>query len=259
MPETKLAIGLRVYEKTREALALKMRFLENIPWSVVSKVFVAVNVEKDKSGALEYFNVVLADSRIEAFPVQPWGQNVPALNAIVLKAAKESFTHLCFISTKVVINESLLLAMLNLFDSETLVVGAVVEGHDFQGREDGLPVWAMGTGRTVPYNTCIVWDVRGLSRTLFHWASEMPYDEELAGLEEFATIIEQQQRFSGGTKAKLVNLGPIETQTEHWDEDRAARHQKIILEKEKKAEAQIKLLECRDWRPSIWHFNQVRQ
>ena len=259
MPEIKLAIGLRVYEKTREALALKMRFLGNIPWNVVSKVFVAVNVEKDKSGALEYFNVVLADPRIEAFPVQPWGQNVPALNAIVFKAARESFTHLCFISTKVVIDHSLLLSMLGLFDSETLVVGAVVGGHDFKSQEDGLPTSVEGTGRTVPYNTCIVWDVRRLSRTSFHWVSEMPYNKELAGLEEFATIIEQQQRFSKGTEAKLVNLGPIETQTEHWDKDRADRHQKIILEKERKANAQIELLECGGWRPIIWHFNQVRQ
>ncbi len=134
MSKTKLAIGLRVYEKTREALVQKMRFLDSVPWGLVDKIFIAVNVEKDKSGALEYFSVVLADPRVEAFPVQPWFKTgIPALNAIVHKATAEQFSHIWFVSTRLVLNQEIADRLIQELDDETLVVGTVMPGHWLPG------------------------------------------------------------------------------------------------------------------------------
>lgn len=235
MSKTKLAVGLRVYEKTREALALKMRFLENIPWNVVSRVFVAVNVEKDKSGALEYFKD-LADPRIDAFAVQPWFKTgVPALNAIVHKAAAQEFSHIWFVSTRLVLNEAIAKRLLKECDDETLVVGAVMPGHWLPGAN-----LVAGDGETCPYNTCAIWELNFLHRTGFLPISEMPMNPEMAGNEEIVAVTLQQQLFKN--KAKLVLVPGITSQTDHWDDERKKRHQSLVDTKKIRSEAQLNML-----------------
>mgnify|MGYP001583711357 CR=1 FL=1 len=236
MSKIKLAIGLRVYEKTREALALKMRFLENIPWNVVSKVFVAVNVEKDKSGALEYFNVVLADPRIEAFPVQPWFKiGIPALDAIVHKATAEQFSHIWFVSTRLVLNQEITERLIRELDNKTLVVGTVMPGHWLPGAN-----LVAGDGGTCPYNTCAIWNLGYLHRTGFLPISEMPTNLEMAGNEEIVVITLQQQLFTN--KAKLVLVPGIKSQTDHWDDERKERHDYLVSSKKVRSETQLNML-----------------
>lgn len=253
--KAKLAIGLRIYEKSREALAKKMRFLEQVPWNLVEKVFVAVNVEKDQSGALDYFKTVLADPRVEAFPVQPWFKiGLPALNAMVHKAAAERFDYLWFVSTRLVLNEYIAKTLLKyLGDSQgdtsksrPSVVGAQMPGHNFEEEED----WELGeeeieiycaNGETVPYNTCAIWDLQYLYPVGFLPISEMPTDPEMAGVEEVATIL--LQGFLFNTHARTLLIRDIQQQTAHWDEDRKDRHEKIISSKLSRPEGQKKLLD----------------
>ena len=251
--KVKLAIGLRVYEKNREALVKKMRFLDHVPWHMVGKVFVAVNVEKDQSGALEYFNTVLEDSRVEAFPVQPWFKiGLPALNAIVHKATAQSFTHLWFVSTRLVINGAIAETLLRYFvdnpaenmRAKISVVGAVMPGHQFSERE-----WKVGisetevfsiTGETTPFNTCAVWSLRYLHPIGFLPISEMPTNQEAAGIEELPTILMQGKLF--GACARMLFISDIRQQTAHWDEDRKERNTTIILTKAKRSKEQVELL-----------------
>lgn len=262
MEKVKLAIGLRVYEKSREALVQKMRFLENVPWGIVEKVFVAVNVEKDRSDALEYFKMDLADPRVEAFPVQPWFKTgVPALNAIIHKATAEGLTHIWFVSTRLVINENiasiLLGQVLDKSDYDFLqgfkgpsVVGAVMPGHHFQSASSGSSVMYEVNGETVPYNTCAVWDLKYLYPIGFLPVSEMPIDTELAGVEEAATILIQKKLFY--THARTVLIPDIVYQTGHWDEERKERNKQIVSTKDRRVYAQRQLLDPGGYAPLLY-------
>lgn len=100
---------------------------------------------------MEFFNEILADPRVEAFPVQPWFKiGIPALNAIVHKATAEGFSHIWFVSTRLVINEAIATKLLEEFSGNDLVVGAVMPGHRFL---KGINIC---NGETCPYNTCAI-------------------------------------------------------------------------------------------------------
>lgn len=250
----KLAIGLRVYEKNQEALIKKMRFLRHVPWNLVEKVFVAVNVEKDQSEALQYFNVVLADPRVEAFPVQPWFKiGLPALNAMVHKAAAEQFDYLWFVSTRLILNEKIAKTLLQYIvenpgdssSSRPSVVGAEMPGHgfeeeDWEPREEEVENYEVN-GETVPYNTCAIWHLPYLYPIGFLSIGEMPRDPEMAGVEEMATIKLQGALFD--THARVLKIQEIQEQTSHWDEERKERHEKIISSKTERSARQGKLLD----------------
>lgn len=232
----RVAIGLRCYEKTPEALAKKMKFLDNVPWSLVGKIYVAVNVEKDRSDTLRYF-VELADSRIEAFPVQPWFKTgIPALNAMVHKATADGFTHIWLVSTRLVLNQEIVEKLIEECNDETLVVGAVMPGHRFRGVD-----FVLGDGETCPYNTCAIWNLDFLHRTGFLPISEMPTNSEMAGNEEIAAVTLQLSLFRN-KKAKLVQIPGITSQTDHWDDERAKRSQGLVDTKKIRSGAQLNML-----------------
>ena len=196
-------------------------------------------------------------------PVTPWGRFVPALNAIVSHCADAGVRRLLVASAEVRLSRDGMDALVAKFDDnidgcDTLVVGAVLRGHDYRGgcRGEGAEgdddrAIVQLTGRTVPWNTCALWDVPKLALTGFLLVSEglHPSGGD-AGVEEVATIAVIQRILSRDrARAKLVMLsGDMVSWEEDFDDDPGRRewHERKMESKVTRARRQLELLGLND-------------
>jgi hypothetical protein len=215
--------------------------------------------------------IAVPATAMRVLPVTPWGRFVPALNAIVARCADEGMGCVLVASAEVWIDRAAADALRSeLFDgdgedgAETLVVGAVLRGHDYRaGGRGGGAVEVGLTGRTAPWNTCALWDVPKLALTGFHLVSEglHPDDESnsgdgggdggwCAGIEEVATIAVLQRVLSPRrARAKLVALpGTVSWATEDFGDDANRRewHERKMESKCTRAKRQLDLLGLSD-------------
>jgi len=108
---------------------------------------------------------------IEVIPVSPWGQFIPALNALVAWASKLNASYVLFASAETTLSSDAICTLLGQFDEEkdnTLVVGAVLPGHDYDAEQQCRPL----TGITCPWNTAAIWRVPKLALTGFPLLAE---------------------------------------------------------------------------------------
>jgi hypothetical protein len=180
---------------------------------------------------------------LKVLPVTPWNKFVPALNAIVTQAAMEGATHCLFCSAETQTSPESVLLLLEHMDTDTLVVGAVLPGHDY-GPKSMQPL----NGTTAPWNTLAIWDVAKLSLTGFPLVSEGLHTIDgttvAAGVEEVSAIAVLQKILgSKRAKAKLVALPDIEWDQNFEDEERRKWHEAKMKSKKERPEKHLELLQ----------------
>ncbi|KAJ3416402.1 U2 snRNP-associated SURP domain-containing protein [Chytridiales sp. JEL 0842] len=163
--------------------------------------------------------------KVEIIPVLRWGNFIPALNQLVYHAASEGYEKVCFISVEVRSGAEEMHALLSVLDEDTLVVGKCFADHDFTVRgESGEETGGVSVplnGRTTPWNTLAVWDVKKLSMTGFLMVAEgFPGSGVAAGVEEVSVIALHQKLQPSKSKAKLVLVvKPGSTADDVWKTD----------------------------------------
>jgi len=114
----------------------------------------------------------------DLLPVTPWGNFVPALNALTSWACtipNGAAERILFVSAETTLApRSVEELCRHVGLDDTLVAGAVLPGHDYRGggNGDGNGGDAGFTsveldGRTCPWNTCAIWNLRKLALTGF--------------------------------------------------------------------------------------------
>ena len=179
-------------------------------------------------------------SVVEVIPVTPWNKFTPALNAIVSKAAYDECDYCLMVSAETSNAPPLAVQrLLNLHDSDTLVVGAVLSGHDYHA--DSLQAL---NGRTTPWNTLAVWNVSKLALTGFALVAEGVHAPNPAvGVEEVSTIAVLQKVLGGSkAKAKLVPLVDVQWDQQFEDEERRKWHEAKMNSKLERAQRHLDLL-----------------
>ena len=99
--------------------------------------------------------------KLEVLHVPCWGAFVPALNALLNHAQSKGAKYILYQSLEVRCSRDVLQRIMDHHDSDTLVVGPVLDGHKFR---EGTRIL---DGRSSPWNTLALWSVRKLALTGF--------------------------------------------------------------------------------------------
>jgi len=196
--------------------------------------YVAVNTELDRTHVLD----VVWQENVVVFPVTPWGRFVPALNAILNMARADIGQGMNFLSAsvEVALTKPIVDTLVDHMDRHTLVVGAVLQGHDYTGER----FIHEATGTQVPWNTLALWDTHALWPVGFSNLGEgVPSAPATAGVEEVATI-SLLQHLTGHRPAKLVQLpGDNSWDTSHFEGERLEKHLAKMASKESRPGMQL--------------------
>jgi hypothetical protein len=195
-----------------------------------SHVFVAINSEADLSRSREFLRERYPD--VIAFPVTPWGKVVLAPNALLVKCAERA-THLLFASTEYPVSRPLVSLLVSHCDTQTLVVGARLDSHDFKAPPGGSVLVRSASGLQIPWNTYALWSIEHLIHTGFVLTADSFTDPDNAGMEEMGTIAAQQVLWSERSVAKLVAAGAenLVHNTHGWN---IKRHERFVRNLESK-------------------------
>ena len=188
------------------------------------------------------------EAKLHVVPVTPWGKFVPALNALIGFACKYSQTHfdqIFFVSAETTASLEAIQHLRSHMDPDTLVAGAVLAGHDYRGKNQKVHL----TGRTSPWNTLAVWNLRKLALTGFALCSDgLLTDHEQApsfGIEEVAaTALLQKLIGPEQARSKLVQVPGIDWQVQQFENDPARQkwHEQKMQSKVDRAARQLELL-----------------
>lgn len=217
-----------------------------------SNVFVAINVEADLSGSLDFMRKQYP--KIVAFPVTPWGKVVQAPNALLSKSAEQQMSHLLFVSTEYPVTKSLVSLLQSHFDAQTLVVGARLASHDFRASLGERVLVQRASGLQIPWNTCAMWSVERLVHTGFVLAADSLHDPDNAGMEEMGTIAAQQILWPGKAVAKLITPrnGDLVLNIHGWN---IKRHERWLCNLESKnSRSAIQLDRLSLPTPDVYHL-----
>lgn len=232
---SKFVVGTRFFEKdlakAGDSLKRLVAFVTAALVAGAEKVYVAVNLEEDRSEAIRQS----WPDGVSVFPVTPWGKFVLPLNAIIMMARSElgAGAKLLLSSVEVSLIREKIDQLFNYMDDRTLVVGAALQGHQY---EPGTHQRA--TGREVPWNTFSVWNPEYLWTTGFPLLGDgIMNDPSTAGVEEVATIA-ILQRLYPNLEAKLVSVGDA-WDTSHFDGERLAAHEKKMSSKNDRPAKQL--------------------
>jgi pyrrolidone-carboxylate peptidase len=216
-----------------------------------------------EAAASDSFTAADPDGRreIHVLPVQPWGNFTPALNALILWAGEEtqSASQILFVSAETTAAplEATLAVLQSHLAEDTLVVGAVLPGHDHHV-PDGIGTSQRSvsrelSGRTTPWNTLALWDLAKLSLTGFQLVSDGLGDSaKMGGVEEAAVIALQQSLFPGQRKAKLVPVDGIRWEQDFTDPARREWHEHKMQSKVERAAFQLERLRLKNG--TVEHF-----
>ena len=236
----KIVVGNRCYvgniENAEKEIARLRDLAENVlAITSIETCYTAVDLDSDKANLVSQ---QWKDGH-KVFGVTPHGKFVPALNALLDKAAKEGADYILFLSTEVRLSEADVQKMINAFDAfadgKTLVIGARLDGHEFHwGKEVEI------NGTTTPWNTCAMYDVKKLCRLGIPSTGEALFDSSRknAGVEEVATISLYQSLYND-CQAKLIELPGVSWQTEQLTGERLEKHLRKMLSKIQRPSAQL--------------------
>jgi len=184
-----------------------------------------------------------ASAKISVLPVQWWNGFTPALNTLTAHAAsifKAEDARILFQSVEVNVSPSAIQQLTRLSTPSTLVCGAALDGHDFQGSGT-----ATLDGATCVWNTLALWSIKKLSRTGFLPISDGNLVGVDGGVEEVACVAAQQRMFPGTAEAVLVRLSEsagISWGTSFTGPDRKAWHARKMASKRTRAASQLRAL-----------------
>ena len=186
--------------------------------------------------------------------VSPWGNFILPLNALIAWACTTKLPNdltaksILFVSAEMSLTSDSVRDLHQVMDSDTLVVGAVLPGHDYKGRQDERETVVELNGRTCPWNTAAMWNLEKVGLFGFPLVAEgILKDEEgkyvPGGIEEFSTILLQQKIFSPDQmKAKLMKVTGVEWEQKFEDAERRLWHETKMKSKFTRAEAHRELL-----------------
>lgn len=121
-------------------------------------------------------------------------------------------------------------------DSNVLVVGPALPGHDFnEGRTDIR-------GRTCPWNTFAIWNMKYLPIIGFPMISDGIDNKNNGGVEEVAAVNMLQMIFSH-LKVYLVKISEFEWKVDFIDEERQKYHQQKMNSKDERPNSQMEILQ----------------
>jgi hypothetical protein len=172
---------------------------------------------------------------VTVVPVSPWGSFVPALNALLLHAARSGAALVLFMSVELQLTPSHVHVLRQHLTEDTLVVGARIPGQDFS------PGTHLLTGANSPWNTLAVWAVPKLLEVGFLGVSEGLLDGVPAGVEEGPVVALQQLLHPTTRRCKLVALDPPPRWHTDWeDPGRLAWHRDKMESKVQRTAAQLR-------------------
>ena len=194
----------------------------------------------------------------DILPTTPWGSFVPALNVLVRWACSYSpkAERIAFLSLETKTTADAIIELCrHVTLSDILVAGAALPGHEHHSLTTEQNINDIGTvveltGRTCPWNTLAIWNLKQLAITGFPLLADGLHLNDdgspgAAGIEEFSTILLHQRIFEpqGPVKAKLVKI----TQGLNWeqtfqDEERKKWHEFKMQTKYTRAKQHRKLL-----------------
>jgi hypothetical protein len=186
---------------------------------------------------------------LHVLPVQPWGMFVPALNALVSWASPLA-DQILFVSAETTASAKAIEALRFRMTDDTLVCGALLPGHDYKGEEtqqnEGIRTEL--NGRTTPWNTLALWDLKKLALTGFQSVSDGLHGSgsgqqaSIAGVEEVVAIAVLQKLLGPEhTKAKLVRTEGVEWDQRFDDPARQLWHEHKMKSKMERAAKQLEL------------------
>lgn len=250
----KFVVGTRFFEKdiskVEASLARLTAFIVAALAAGAEKVYVAVNLEEDRSEAIRQH----WPDKVSVFPVTPWGKFIFPLNAILLMARSElaAGSKLLLSSVEVGLTPEKVESLNAHFNGNTLVVGGALQGHHYRNLNSGEVCIKHATGREVPWNTLALWNPK------FLWATGFPMlgdgslvDPATAGVEEVVTIAMLQKIFPH-TTAKLVSIGDNAWDTSHFDGQRLSAHEKKMMSKEDRPAKQLESIGFNG--PTVFHL-----
>jgi hypothetical protein len=199
--------------------------------------------------------------------VSPWGNFVPALNALTSYACGDrsnensNVNTILFISAETTLTKQSMMSLCQHMNiDDTLVVGAALPGHDYMDDDDDDTAAAAAedannkdsktnnkerevdlNGRTCPWNTLALWNLEKMLigfPLLADGVHKMDDGSSIAaGIEEFSTILIHQKVLGiEKTKAKLVKVQGIEWEQSFDDEERKKWHEAKMKSKLSRAE-----------------------
>lgn len=185
--------------------------------------------------------------------VSPWGNFILPLNALVSWACTTNLPNdldaksILFVSAEMSLTYDSVRDLCEVMDSDTLVAGAVLPGHDYKGKQGDRETVVELNGRTCPWNTAAMWNLKKLGLCGFPLVAEGILKKEgnyvAGGIEEFSTILLQQKIFPPEQmKAKLVRVTGVEWEQTFEDEERRQWHETKMKSKFTRAEAHRELL-----------------
>jgi hypothetical protein len=195
---------------------------------------------------------------LEVLPVCPWGRFVPALNALVLHAASaHRAKRILFVSAETTAPKSSIDALLSEMkkedgsdDESVLVAGARLAGHDYRAAQaDTASLVVPLNGRTSPWNTLAVWNLKKLAITGFQLVSDALITDDdknrepwYAGIEEVVAIALLQTLLGRDqARAKLVHVPGITWDQTFDDPERKKWHEYKMESKATRAAHQLEL------------------
>ncbi|MDO8265273.1 MAG: hypothetical protein Q7T34_02805 [Candidatus Parcubacteria bacterium] len=253
--EMRIAVGVRFWGEKKEDISVIENFLDNALKTNVEKILVAINIDKDRTNAVEILIDEYPENRVNTFGVTPWGKFVLPCNALILKAAEEKATHLLTASTEVTLTQDIIDQLVSHMDNETLIVGAALPGHKLSESNQETTLVLDATGVEFPWGTYALWNLRYLQTTGICAIGDAPFDPTKAGVEEMVTLTILQKKIFPGTKIKLVEIDGIQWNTDFTGE-RLEKHIKKMESKAERPEAQFNFigLKCR---PTVIHIKKT--
>jgi hypothetical protein len=230
-----LAIGTRFYAKDRHNDHSQLHDFIKAAMRL-GRVYVAVDTERDTSDALRFICSKEYGDRVVGFEVTPWQGFVPALNAIVYRAAVDGMDNLLLASVDCRLQKAVIQRLSDFMGPNTLVAGARLKDHKFKVGT------RLGSGLTVPWSTFAIWNVRHLALLGFPLVGDAPFDSSNAGVEEVTAIALFQKIYgSSGAQAYLVDVPGSDRlrNMQGWDETRIAQHKSKIQSKEARPAKQL--------------------
>lgn len=144
---------------------------------------------------------------LKVLHVPMWGAFVPALNTLLGDAQRRGMNYVLYQSLEVNCEPLVLQRMLDHHTSDTLVVGPELEGHLWKQGEQPL------NGRSSPWNTLALWNLRKLALTGF-----LSIAEGLTAGSEF------QRQCSNDSDAS-TQVPPAMGSIDWWQEDSLSHRQ----------------------------------
>lgn len=101
--------------------------------------------------------------KVRIIHVPYWGQFTFALNTLLSDARSQDAVYILYTSMEIEMDAGSLSSLIGHMTPTTLVSGAVLPGHVFKPSSEAVHL----DGRSVPWNTFALWNVRWLSMTGF--------------------------------------------------------------------------------------------